>query len=349
MAKMAKSQPRLIVLDDSSASYNLEHFAQRLSHGLRGDRAPLVLMAHYPARTDTEKRFHTIHQPDRTCWREMSKQAAAALADGRDVVLAGPVRSGQAAPGEAWIARLAETAGARLVAHRMLFNHPDKPRPDPEPDHDWPVLDWVPLDETGDYARAAATRIEKATPGQTASADGHVYLLDCPLPKRRQKLASALAAQEGGGVLDVDALKHQISTTGDLGKQPDHLPAKQREVKEALWKRLEADASAILRKGKRLIVLPPTGKDEDLTAFLAQLYPQYQRIGGGEMICAQVTDGMTEQEPQDNALTLVWPKQADQDQAAEELAREIGSAAPEPSLQDMLDMPLAERRRPLLP
>ncbi|GAB5387613.1 MAG: hypothetical protein Alpg2KO_05810 [Alphaproteobacteria bacterium] len=345
---MNSKRPRLIILDMSHVSEPLQRFAQRVANGVRSASAPLVLVPHQPPQTEMAKKLGSITQPQRSDWQQAKNQIRQALSQGRDVVLAGPVSTGLGqAPGMDWAENLAQEADARLVAHRLVFAPADKKLEDDNPGHPWPAMAWEPMDNTGLRGRAASALVEQRAPGQPPAKPAQVYVLDGEQRYRRDALARKLVEQEQAVLLDVDFIRAHIRNSKPYVDWSDRLPRKDLEVNAKLWRRLEEEGAKALRAGKPVVLALPGRTNQALKDGLAQVMSQFERVGREKLIKARIVGKGAASQPEDGFTSFEWPEDIPQDHAAEQLAQQIGKANIEPDLDDLLDLPPIDRRRPV--
>ncbi|GAB5387616.1 MAG: hypothetical protein Alpg2KO_05840 [Alphaproteobacteria bacterium] len=341
------TKPRLIILDSERSTPTEEKFAKRLAQNLRSAKAPRVVV---PLGGGPSIGFRPPNQgqQDAAKWKTARKQVLAALKRGEDVVLLGPLLDTREID-QSWATALAREGGADLIARRIKPQYGELAPDDDRARHDWPFQPYHMSDDGAGAARKLATAIEQKHPGAAALDDKGqvltpaVYVIEDPKGTRRSVLSKRLADDTGAIAFDIDQMRKRIANSHPVSSWHDS-PHKQRTIEKTLWAEVEGQAIEALRKGKPVILAGESvakKTEKDVTDLLS-------RITDGETRRIRVQDqGTTAEDRGDGFFDMAWPEAPSLDQAAQQLAGQIMVDGNQPSLDDLLDLPPTDRRRPL--
>ncbi|GAB5387615.1 MAG: hypothetical protein Alpg2KO_05830 [Alphaproteobacteria bacterium] len=342
------TRPRLIILD-TNRPIPIEHnFARRLARGLRSAQPARLIL---PIGLAKASEFHNPPPPESYAdqWQQAFDKTVQALRQGQDVVMLGPLL-GTPYVGQDWAEQLADKAGARLIARRVVPTFGDTPATDDRVGHAWPFLPFPSVNDGADVARKLTASIDRDMPGKPAQdAQGQVlkpslYVVEARDADRRDALSRHLAKQTGAVILDLIQIRDKVWNTPPVcdWKESDY---KQITLERLFWDQLEEQAVDALRGGNPVLLLGDR-LSNDTSRSVADILA---RITDGEFRCVRVQKpGTASKDLGDGFVGLAWPQADSLDSAAQQLAAVIMTEDTDPSLDDLLDLPPADRRGPAL-
>ncbi|GAB5388200.1 MAG: hypothetical protein Alpg2KO_11680 [Alphaproteobacteria bacterium] len=345
-------QPRLIILD---ARYNTRPFAlagRRMADLLRAPKPPLFVMpgrgiADRPDMVQDNGRLQ--EKPENANdldFDALARKLKSTLQAGRDVVLMGPQRQtgqGVAKPPVNWAEDLAKAAGARLLGYRVDVNNNAKPE-DPDPASDWPYAAWKTTDDATSFSIQVANDINRKAPrGGAKDIKGRlVTVVMDDKDARRDALRDALHSKQPVHLSDLDVLYRQLK------REEENDPVGSGMVNDVrlgnnMFPMMEKELLNGLRSGRDQVVLvssalmlryPNLKPMLDAIGTVMETAPRHVAIRHGDQVEAPSQE------------LLSWPDGMEQRDAAAALAHEICEhAEEEPSLEDLLNAPRADRRQ----
>ncbi|GAB5389568.1 MAG: hypothetical protein Alpg2KO_25360 [Alphaproteobacteria bacterium] len=332
------TKPRLIVLDGEWDSPAIDEAGRRVARMIRGRKPPLFVR---PGKYDFPVGGAVDLDPPQK-WVETAQKIGKTLEQGRDVVLVANISHG---PGHQWSEQLAKTAGADLFARRLVLG--GKAKEDPEPDHPVRAQNWLATERGAGLATDIARDLQREFPREGALTPDHVpaepdvatVIIDNK--DKRKELARAIGERETVALFDVDARADEIRNSPAMANMPE-IPEKYNLIHAAVWRDVADEVAKAMRSGKDCILLSRMAVSDSPQAETV-MKPVYNVADGTRRTLRLTGPGSTLQEGEEE---IEWPEAETAAEAATQLAIQLTEREPEPSLEDLLDMPfVADRRR----